>query len=38
VKDNIPLPFGLPAATLKHAPGRVPRLQAVNDYFQAWAS
>jgi hypothetical protein len=31
MKEDIPLPFGLPAAALKYAPCRVLRLQAVND-------
>jgi len=35
MKDDIPLPFGLPAAALKYAPCRVSRLQAVNDRFQS---
>jgi hypothetical protein len=28
MKEDIPLPFGLPAAALKYAPCRVSRLQA----------
>jgi hypothetical protein len=38
MKEDIPLPFGLPAAARKYAPCRVSPLQAVNDSFQAWAS
>jgi hypothetical protein len=38
IKEDIPPPFGLPAAALKYAPCRVSRLQAANDCFQAWAS
>jgi hypothetical protein len=35
MKEDIPLPFGLPAAALKYAPCRVSRLQAVNDRFES---
>jgi hypothetical protein len=35
MKEDIPLPLGLPAAALKYAPCRVSRLQAVNDRFQS---
>jgi hypothetical protein len=35
MEEDIPLPFGVPAAALKRAPCRVSRLQAVNDCFQA---
>jgi len=38
MKQDIPLPFGLPAAALKYPPCRASRLQAANDCFQAWAS
>ena len=32
-EEDIPLPFGVPAAALKHAPRRVSGLQTVNDCF-----
>jgi hypothetical protein len=35
MREDIPLPFGVPAAALKYAPCRVSRLRAVNDCFQA---
>jgi hypothetical protein len=35
MNDDIPLPFGLPAAALKYAPCRVAWVQAVNDCFQS---
>jgi hypothetical protein len=35
MEEDIPVPFGVPAATLKYSPCRVSRLQAVNDCFQA---
>ena len=34
-EEDIPLPFGVPAAALKHASCRVSRLQAVNDCFSS---
>jgi hypothetical protein len=33
MKEDIPLPFGLPEAALKYAPGRMSRLQAVKGDF-----
>jgi hypothetical protein len=38
MREDIPLPFGLPAAALKYAPCQASRPQAVNGCFQAWAS
>jgi hypothetical protein len=35
MEEDIPLPFGVPAAALKHAPRRVSQLQAVNDCFSS---